>query len=127
MRVEEIRDLFAAMLQAGVVEVEIGAGAERVRVVRHSTGGTSAPSTAPPAAAEVDGRTITSPLAGIIAERLVSPGSRLVVGREIVVIAANGMLTAVESEVSGTVEAVLITAGQHVEVGGALLRVADGS
>ncbi len=123
MDLAEIRGLFAVMVEAGVVEVELGAGAERVRVVRHATGGASAPSTALPAA-EPNGQEITSPLAGVVVEVLVGPGSALRPGRVLCVIEAAGVASEIEAEVTGRVATVLVEPGQRVEYGTPLVRAA---
>lgn len=81
------------------------------------------PQAAPPAApsSAADGNVLTSPIAGIIVEIKVRPGSDVKENDPVIVIEAMKMNTNISSPVSGKVKTVEIAAGDSVKQGQVLL------
>lgn len=147
MDIRKVKKLIELLEESDVAEIEIKEGEESVRISR---GRVAAPAPAPAVAAapvaappppisgklEDDvpelppGSVVESPMVGTF-YRSASPGSKPFVeigqrvsrGDTICIIEAMKILNQIESEVSGTVRAVLIEDGQPVEFGEPLVVV----
>lgn len=94
------------------------------------SGGTPQPAAAPAAPAEPAGHTLKSPMVGTF-YRAASPGSPPFVevgqavtkGQTLCIIEAMKLLNEIESDVAGTVKAVLVENGQPVEYGQPLFLI----
>jgi glutaconyl-CoA/methylmalonyl-CoA decarboxylase subunit gamma len=84
----------------------------------------SAPIAAEPAASHLDAASITSPLAAVVVSVDVAVGALVAVGQTLVTLEAMKMNTVVTAVVAGTVQSILVSAGDAVEEGQALISIA---
>lgn len=142
MDIRKIKKLIELLEESSLTEMEIVEGEESVRLVR---GGSQvqavpmmaqqfvAPANAAPAPAVIEqrkeddnqmpaGEVVLSPMVGTFfaasgpgAEPFVSMGQRVGVGDTLCIIEAMKMFNQIESDVSGTVVAILVENGQPVE------------
>lgn len=149
MDIRKIKKLIELVEDTGVAEIEIHEGEESVRITRthQPVAGSSAPmfygappaaaappapaaseatlpSEAPPAAPELDGHVIKSPMVGTFyrssspeAVPFVEEGKTIAMGETICIIEAMKMLNQIECDHAGTVKSVLVENGQPVEFG----------
>jgi acetyl-CoA carboxylase biotin carboxyl carrier protein len=138
MDIRKVKKLIELLEESGISEIEIHEGEESVRISRHPTGTSwvapSHPMAAPgpaPASAETterppprEGSTITAPMVGTYysaaapgAKPFVQIGSKVEVGDTLCIIEAMKMMNQIESEVAGTVVAILAENGEPVEFG----------
>ena len=146
MDLRKLKKLIDLVQESGIGEIEITEGEEKVRISRQAPGGTpvimaspsmqpmaygpaSGPSAGTPAsttapAAEPKGHTLKSPMVGTF-YRAPSPGAPAFVeigqsvskGQTLCIIEAMKLLNEIESDVSGTIKAILVENGQPVEYG----------
>jgi acetyl-CoA carboxylase biotin carboxyl carrier protein len=149
MDLRKLKKLIDLVQESGIGEIEITEGEERVRICRQPAGGppmimaappmqmqmpmaASGPS-APPAEAakpEETGHTLKSPMVGTF-YRAPSPGAPSFVevgqsvnkGQTLCIIEAMKLLNEIESDVSGTIKAILVENGQPVEYGQPLFLI----
>jgi acetyl-CoA carboxylase biotin carboxyl carrier protein len=139
----EIKALIDAMAASDLAEMEVAKDGWTLRLVRRA--GAAAPrplarGVAEPAGVDErpdttlglpDNLTVRAPLAGTVhlspspgEPAFVAVGQTVKAGANLCVIEAMKMFNAVTAERDGTVEAVLVTAGDEVEAGQPLLRIA---
>lgn len=73
----------------------------------------------------LSGNTLTAPLPGTVVEVFVKPGEKVEAGQVVVIIEAMKMKNSIRSVYSGTVNEVLVGAGQSVAHKQALVKFAD--
>jgi len=148
MDLRKLKKLIDLVQESGIGEIEITEGEEKVRISRQSSApapmimaspamqpmvaGAPAPVLAPAAAAapQPSGHTLKSPMVGTF-YRAPSPGSPPFVevgqavskGQTLCIIEAMKLLNEIESDVSGTVKAILVENGQPVEYGQPLFLI----
>jgi acetyl-CoA carboxylase biotin carboxyl carrier protein len=146
MDLRKLKKLIDLVQESGIGEIEITEGEEKVRISRQSAAPAqmimAAPGVqsmvagaapAPPAAAaaaQPTGHTLKSPMVGTF-YRAPSPGSPPFVeigqsvakGQTLCIIEAMKLLNEIESDVSGTVKAILVENGQPVEYGQPLFLI----
>lgn len=139
MDLRKLKKLIDLVQESGIAELEVTEGEEKVRIARTNAGSPQVymphhaqmPMAAPVAAApapvvaeEPVGHTLKAPMVGTF-YRSPSPGSPAFVdvgqsvtkGQTLCIIEAMKLLNEIESDVSGTVKAVLVENGQPVEYG----------
>jgi len=139
MDLRKLKKLIDLVQESGIAELEVTEGEEKVRIARTNAGSPQvympqhmqAPMPAPVAAVaapivpeEPVGHTLKAPMVGTF-YRSPSPGSPPFVevgqsvskGQTLCIIEAMKLLNEIESDVSGTVKAVLTENGQPVEYG----------
>jgi acetyl-CoA carboxylase biotin carboxyl carrier protein len=147
MDLRKLKKLIDLVQESGIGEIEITEGEEKVRISRQSSapaqmimaapgvqslvaGGPLATPAAAPAAVQPTGHTLKSPMVGTF-YRAPSPGSPPFVeigqavskGQTLCIIEAMKLLNEIESDVSGTVKAILVENGQPVEYGQPLFLI----
>jgi len=139
MDIRKVKKLIELLEQSDVSEIEIREGEESVRISRNHAVGepvrvAPAPAqvqvpgpapqeeSAPPA--QPEGHTITSPMVGTFyrapspsSNTFVEVGQQVEAGDTLCIIEAMKMLNQIESDVTGTVAAILVENGQPVEYG----------
>lgn len=147
MDIRKIKKLIELVEESGISELEISEGEESVRISRApaNTGypmmqhyaapmmqqqpalaNAVAPATAPameaPAAAEISGHIVRSPMVGTFyrtpspdAKAFVEVGQKVNAGDTLCIVEAMKMMNHIEAEVSGTIESILVENGQPVE------------
>ena len=142
MDIRKVKKLIELLEESGIAEIEINEGEESVRISRYSSNApaapvqyaaapVAAPAAAPAAAAPAakveddgipSGHLVNSPMVGTFyaasgpeAEAFVSLGDKVGVGDTLCIIEAMKMFNQIESDVSGTVAAILVENGQPVE------------
>ena len=150
MDLRKLKKLIDLVQESGIGEIEITEGEEKVRICRQPAGGTpmimaapqmqmpmAAPATGPsapatPAAApeEPTGHTLKSPMVGTFyrapspgAPSFVEVGQSVTKGQTLCIIEAMKLLNEIESDVAGTVKAILVENGQPVEYGQPLFLI----
>ncbi len=144
MDLRKLKKLIDLVQESGIGEIEITEGEEKVRISRQGPGSTPVIMTAPtmqqmpvaalPAApeppAEPTGHTLKSPMVGTFyrapspgAPSFVEVGQSVSKGQTLCIIEAMKLLNEIESDVSGTVKAILVENGQPVEYGQALFVI----
>ena len=150
MDLRKLKKLIDLVQESGIAEIEITEGEEKVRISRQSSApaapvimaspgmqpmmaGVPAPALAPaaPAAApQPSGHTLKSPMVGTFyrapspgAPPFVEVGQAVTKGQTLCIIEAMKLLNEIESDVSGTVKAVLVENGQPVEYGQPLFLI----
>ena len=151
MDLRKLKKLIDLVQESGIGEIEITEGEERVRICRQPAGGTpmimaapqmqmpmAAPATGPsappaPAAAAPEapsGHTLKSPMVGTFyrapspgAPSFVEVGQSVTKGQTLCIIEAMKLLNEIESDVAGTVKAILVENGQPVEYGQPLFLI----
>lgn len=142
MDLRKLKKLIDLVQESGIAELEVTEGEEKVRIARTNGGAQvympqHAPMMAPPpapidtaaaapaaVAAEPSGHTLKAPMVGTF-YRSPSPGSPAFVdvgqavtkGQTLCIIEAMKLLNEIESDVAGTVKAILVENGQPVEYG----------
>lgn len=66
---------------------------------------------------------IEAPVAGVVVRVLVNPGEYVAIDQEVIVIEAMKMELPIPSEISGTVDSVLVAVNQPVHEGQALISL----
>jgi acetyl-CoA carboxylase biotin carboxyl carrier protein len=150
MDLRKLKKLIDLVQESGIGEIEITEGEEKVRISRQVAGPApmimaspqvqpmmaGVPAAAPaatapaPAAAQPSGHTLKSPMVGTF-YRAPSPGAPPFVeigqavskGQTLCIIEAMKLLNEIESDVSGTVKAILVENGQPVEYGQPLFLI----
>ena len=149
MDLRKLKKLIDLVQESGIGEIEITEGEEKVRISRHSSAPAApmimaspglqpvvvgapgpAPALAPAAPPQPSGHTLKSPMVGTF-YRAPSPGSPPFVeigqavskGQTLCIIEAMKLLNEIESDVSGTVKAILVENGQPVEYGQPLFLI----
>ena len=152
MDLRKLKKLIDLVQESGIGELEITEGEEKVRITRQSaaapmmmatpamqhmavgTGPSAAPAPAAPAApapaAEPKGHTLKSPMVGTFyrapspgAPSFVEVGQTVSKGQTLCIIEAMKLLNEIESDVAGTVKAILVENGQPVEYGQPLFLI----
>jgi acetyl-CoA carboxylase biotin carboxyl carrier protein len=151
MDLRKLKKLIDLVQESGIGEIEITEGEEKVRICRQPAGGTpmimaapqmqmpmAGPATGPsaqpaPAAAapeEPTGHTLKSPMVGTFyrapspgAPSFVEVGQSVTKGQTLCIIEAMKLLNEIESDVAGTVKAILVENGQPVEYGQPLFLI----
>ena len=138
MDTEKIKELIALMDEAGLAELEVAKGDERIRIARSaaqpaaaparppeaSTGATNDP---PPAA---KGVVVAAPLSGTFyrapapgEQPFVAVGDTVAMGDVLCIIESMKMMNQVKSDRAGAVAEVLLQDGQAIETGTGLFRI----
>ncbi len=148
MDIRKIKKLIELVEESGIAELEISEGEESVRISRSpaNTGypmmqqayaapmmqqqpalaTAVAPATTPameaPAAAEISGHIVRSPMVGTFyrtpspdAKAFVEVGQKVSAGDTLCIVEAMKMMNQIEADKSGTVKAILVESGQPVE------------
>ena len=152
MDLRKLKKLIDLVQESGIGEIEITEGEEKVRISRQSAGqpimmaspgmqpmgmqpmaaapaaGAEAP--AAPAPAEPKGHALKSPMVGTFyrapspgAPSFVEVGQTVSKGQTLCIIEAMKLLNEIESDVAGTVKAILVENGQPVEYGQPLFLI----
>jgi acetyl-CoA carboxylase biotin carboxyl carrier protein len=141
MDLRKLKKLIDLVQESGIAELEVTEGEEKVRIARTNAGSAQvympqapmhmpvaaaiAPAAeAAPAAAEPTGHALKAPMVGTF-YRSPSPGSPAFVevgqavtkGQTLCIIEAMKLLNEIESDMAGTVKAILVENGQPVEYG----------
>ena len=142
MDIRKIKKLIELVEESGISELEISEGEESVRISRAAPAASfpvmqqayaapmmqqpaqsnaAAPATVPsmeaPAAAEISGHIVRSPMVGTF-YRTPSPDAKAFkvnVGDTLCIVEAMKMMNQIEADKSGTVKAILVESGQPVE------------
>jgi len=145
MDLRKLKKLIDLVQESGIGEIEITEGEEKVRISRQSSApamimaspgmqpmvaGAPAAPAAPAAPPQPVGHTLKSPMVGTF-YRAPSPGSPPFVeigqvvskGQTLCIIEAMKLLNEIESDMAGTVKAILVENGQPVEYGQPLLLI----
>jgi acetyl-CoA carboxylase biotin carboxyl carrier protein len=148
MDLRKLKKLIDLVQESGIGEIEITEGEEKVRISRQSSapaapmlmaspamqavaaGVPAAVPAAPAAPPQPSGHTLKSPMVGTF-YRAPSPGSppfaevgqAVSKGQTLCIIEAMKLLNEIESDVSGTVKAILVENGQPVEYGQPLFLI----
>ena len=155
MDIRKVKKLIELLEESGISEIEIKEGEESVRISRAISGPAmvaapapvaqvavpaaapapaqrSAAAPEPEASAVPEGTVIESPMVGTFylspspgSPAFVSVGQTVKPGDTICIVEAMKILNQIESEVSGTIKAVLVEDGQPVEFGQPLMVVDD--
>ncbi len=153
MDIRKIKKLIELLDESGIAEIEIHEGEESVRISRQTSQVTVAPAPygmmpiapaapapveATPAAAEpqndsadlIQGHQITSPMVGTFYRSpapgnpsFIEVGSHVNKGDTLCIIEAMKMFNQIDSDVSGTVKAILLDNGEPVEYGQPLIVI----
>jgi acetyl-CoA carboxylase biotin carboxyl carrier protein len=151
MDLRKLKKLIDLVQESGIGEIEITEGEEKVRISRQlaaapmlmatpamqaaampAAGGPGAgvPAAAPPPAAEPKGHSLKSPMVGTFyrapspgAPSFVEVGQSVTKGQTLCIIEAMKLLNEIESDVSGTIKAILVENGQPVEYGQPLFLI----
>ena len=141
MDLRKLKTLIDLVQNSGISELEISEGEEKIRIAKHFAaapvtmmpGSTHAPQAAPvavmqavvaPAAEEEAGHVVTAPMVGTFyrsgspgSPSLVEIGSAVKQGDTLCILEAMKLMNEIESDVAGTVKAILVENGQPVEFG----------
>jgi acetyl-CoA carboxylase biotin carboxyl carrier protein len=143
MDLRKLKKLIDLVQESGIGEIEITEGEEKVRISRQiaaAPGAMGAPAmqqvtvpaadAAAPAIPEPKGHALKSPMVGTFyrapspgAPSFVEVGQAVVKGQTLCIIEAMKLLNEIESDVSGTVKAILVENGQPVEYGQQLFLI----
>jgi acetyl-CoA carboxylase biotin carboxyl carrier protein len=150
MDLRKLKKLIDLVQESGIGEIEITEGEEKVRISRQSTsppmimaspgmqpmgmpmatGPAGAQAPAAPVPAEPKGHALKSPMVGTFyrapspgAPSFVEVGQSVSKGQTLCIIEAMKLLNEIESDVSGTVKAILVENGQPVEYGQPLFLI----
>ncbi|MFY9328737.1 MAG: acetyl-CoA carboxylase biotin carboxyl carrier protein [Georgfuchsia sp.] len=140
MDLRKLKTLIDLVQNSGISELEISEGEEKIRIAKfhsaapatvmygpaHAPQAASVPAAAPaaPVAVEPEGHVVTAPMVGTF-YRSGSPGSPSFVeigsavkqGDTLCILEAMKLMNEIESDVVGTVKAILVENGQPVEFG----------
>ena len=142
MEPQQIKSFIDAMASSDLAEMEFSQDGWTLRLVRRPTIATQAPATAstraatsgprplpPPVVTPATPRELQSPLFGVVHLQagpgeapFVAAGQAVRAGQTLCVIEAMKVFNEVRAERDADVDAVLVTSGQEVEAGQALLR-----
>lgn len=140
MDLRKLKKLIDLVQESGISELEVTEGEEKVRIAKHAGSAAPvanyyapqpAPVAAAPAAAPVvaapaepEGASIKSPMVGTFyrssspdAKNFVEVGDTVAAGDTLCIIEAMKLMNEIESDVAGTVKAILVENGQPVEYG----------
>ena len=143
MDLRKLKKLIDLVQESGISELEVTEGEEKVRIAKHSPAAPAAyyaqlPASAPAAAvapavvapaaesagALPDGHIVKSPMVGTFyrapsptAAPFVEVGSKVKPGDRLCIIEAMKLMNEIESDVAGTVTAILVENGEPVEYG----------
>jgi acetyl-CoA carboxylase biotin carboxyl carrier protein len=152
MDLRKLKKLIDLVQESGIGEIEITEGEEKVRISRQiapppmimaapaamqavpaapATGPSALPAAAAaPAPAEPKGHSLKSPMVGTFyrapspgAPSFVEVGQTVSKGQTLCIIEAMKLLNEIESDVSGTIKAILVENGQPVEYGQPLFLI----
>ncbi|HUL56779.1 MAG TPA: acetyl-CoA carboxylase biotin carboxyl carrier protein [Usitatibacter sp.] len=151
MDLRKLKKLIDLVQESGIGEIEITEGEEKVRISRQAAGAPmimaapamqpmaatgggpsagTAPAAAPPPPAEPKGHALKSPMVGTFyrapspgAPSFVEVGQSVSKGQTLCIIEAMKLLNEIESDVAGTVKAILVENGQPVEYGQPLFLI----
>lgn len=149
MDLRKLKKLIDLVQESGIGEIEISEGEEKVRISRQAPAGpammmaapamqhvalggqpAAEPTGAAPAPAEPKGHALKSPMVGTFyrapspgAPSFVEVGQSVSKGQTLCIIEAMKLLNEIESDVAGTVKAILVENGQPVEYGQALFLI----
>jgi len=150
MDLRKLKKLIDLVQESGIGEIEITEGEEKVRISRQAAGGppllmaapalqampVTAAAGAPAAAAEAaaaaepKGHTLKSPMVGTFyrapspgAPSFVEVGQTVSKGQTLCIIEAMKLLNEIESDMAGTIKAILVENGQPVEYGQPLFLI----
>ena len=147
MDLRKLKKLIDLVQESGIGEIEITEGEEKVRISRQAApspmmvaappmqqvalGAPAAGAEAPaPAPVEPKGHTLKSPMVGTFyrapspgAPSFVEVGQSVSKGQTLCIIEAMKLLNEIESDVAGTVKAILVENGQPVEYGQPLFLI----
>jgi acetyl-CoA carboxylase biotin carboxyl carrier protein len=153
MDLRKLKKLIDLVQESGIGEIEITEGEEKVRISRQGPAGQplimTAPSMQPmaygqatgpsagsggaapePAAAEPKGHQLKSPMVGTFyrapspgAPPFVEIGQAVTKGQTLCIIEAMKLLNEIESDISGSIKAILVENGQPVEYGQPLFLI----
>ncbi len=149
MDLRKLKKLIDLVQESGIGEIEITEGEEKVRICRQPAGspqvlmaaGPMQMPMAPPLAAagsapeaakpeEPAGHTLKSPMVGTFyrapspgAQAFVEVGQSVAKGQTLCIIEAMKLLNEIESDVAGTIKAILVENGQPVEYGQPLFLI----
>jgi len=145
MDLRKLKKLIDLVQESGISELEVTEGEEKVRIAKHFPMPTMShyapqlPAAAPVAAVAVtpaaepviDGHVVKSPMVGTFyrssapgAKPFVDVGQNVTAGERLCIIEAMKLMNEIESDVSGTVKAILVENGQPVEYGQPLFIIA---
>jgi acetyl-CoA carboxylase biotin carboxyl carrier protein len=144
MDLRKLKKLIDLVQESGISELEVTEGEEKVRIAKHLATPIAAPATyvtsmpqavaaapaaapaaaAPAAPAVPEGNVVKSPMVGTFyrssapgAKSFVEVGDSVSSGDTLCIIEAMKLMNEIESEVSGTIKAILVENGQPVEYG----------
>ena len=152
MDLRKLKKLIDLVQESGIGEIEITEGEEKVRISRQAasaapvimaappiqqvgyptTGpsGSATPGAPAPAPAEPQGHQLKSPMVGTFyrapspgAPSFVEVGQTVTKGQTLCIIEAMKLLNEIESDVAGTIKAILVENGQPVEYGQPLFLI----
>jgi acetyl-CoA carboxylase biotin carboxyl carrier protein len=148
MDLRKLKKLIDLVQESGIGEIEITEGEEKVRITRQSAGAPmlmaapgmqpmgmqamapAAPAAAPAPPPEPRGHALKSPMVGTFyrapspgAPSFVEVGQTVSKGQTLCIIEAMKLLNEIESDVAGTVKAILVENGQPVEYGQPLFLI----
>jgi acetyl-CoA carboxylase biotin carboxyl carrier protein len=153
MDLRKLKKLIDLVQESGISELEVTEGEERVKIVKHGAmphGGIYAAPTqmipamavggglatqhllpaAEPPAPQIDGHVVKAPMVGTFyrssapnAKAFVEVGETVAAGETLCIIEAMKLMNEIESDVSGTVRAILVENGEPVEYGQPLFIV----
>ena len=147
MDIRKIKKLIELVEESGISELEISEGEESVRISRSAPAASypvmqqayaapmmqpqapaaaaaapTVPSMEAPAAAEISGHIVRSPMVGTFyrtpspdAKAFIEVGQKVNVGDTLCIVEAMKMMNQIEADKSGTVKAILVESGQPVE------------
>ena len=139
MDTEKIKELIALMDEAGLAELEVAKGDERIRLARSAAQPAAAPAR-PPAEANTGatndpapaakGVVVSAPLSGTFyrapapgEQPFVAVGDTVAMGDVLCIIESMKMMNQVKSDRAGAVAEVLLQDGQAIETGTGLFRI----
>ena len=147
MDLRKLKKLIDLVEESGITELEVTEGEEKVRIAKHGQAAPMQTYMMPPVAPQAmatplavaeapekddlpEGKTINSPMVGTFyrsaspgSDPFVEVGSTVKVGDTLCIVEAMKLLNEIESEVAGTVKAILVENGQPVEYGEPLFIV----
>ncbi|EAO2429168.1 acetyl-CoA carboxylase biotin carboxyl carrier protein [Salmonella enterica] len=147
MDIRKIKKLIELVEESGISELEISEGEESVRISRitanagfpvmqqayaapmmqqpalsNAVAPTATPAMEAPAAAEISGHIVRSPMVGTFyrtpspdAKAFIEVGQKVNVGDTLCIVEAMKMMNQIEADKAGTVKAILVESGQPVE------------
>ncbi|HEX4330696.1 MAG TPA: acetyl-CoA carboxylase biotin carboxyl carrier protein [Usitatibacter sp.] len=151
MDLRKLKKLIDLVQESGIGEIEITEGEEKVRISRQTSaagpvimaappmqvgypappvGAPGGPAAAPAAPPEPQGHQLKSPMVGTFyrapspgAPSFIEVGQSVTKGQTLCIIEAMKLLNEIESDVAGTIKAILVENGQPVEYGQPLFLI----